>query len=153
MAEVHRGVSNLYTLWKEPGHEMVVYRVGAEQALQAMGINNRDYYILEKALRGKIPGWTAGKEKCADIKAAAYENTDPPPIYMAQTGGRGQQRMCGECPKWESGHDRDSMMRKWGICKKTKQTHERCDWCNIKKDEGGKENEEGRERESGTEGR
>lgn len=124
----------LYTLYREPEHEMVLYRGTGEQFLGAIGKPDDAKYWSNRVLAGKFKNWTLVKER-----RAVVENKEDMYYELPRTTGGywGPKtgRLCGECRLWEKGERRTYDGQQMGLCTKRNEMTGRCTWCPESKGE------------------
>ena len=137
----------LYTLYREPEHERVLYRGTGDEMLALIGKKENPYYWYSKIMRGKLPGWSVVRERRVEVERPEkiiWEDAVTSTSCYWPCGGRKEQ-MCGECRQWVKDKHRTGDGYQYGTCKKRMERTDRCTWCLEWQDkyDGGKENDPG----------
>lgn len=81
----------------------------------------------------EVKGWLNGEDHPDEAYWAKLEKEFGIPHGMIMESLRDQRQasrmLCGECVKWRGGARRDRDHLRRGMCGKTGQMTERCDWC------------------------
>ena len=137
----------LFTVWKEPEHELLFERKTCKACKEYFGIGDGWYYFYKKIECGREPGYSLLKEKSTDIakKNRPLKGEDmngqtkhmiwgeDGDVYVVDESGE-VKLLCGACRYWKRNEYRDRNGKLFGYCDKQRIETERCDWCRMAKE-------------------
>ncbi len=139
----------LFTVWKEPEHELLLQRKTAKACKEYFQLGDRWDYFREKIEAGREPGYSLIKEKSSDL-AKANRPIKGEDLYgytkhmvwgengeVFVTNGFDEIKLlCGACKYWFRYQHRAKDGRLYGYCNKFNAQTERCTWCMAKENAG-----------------
>ena len=139
----------LFTVWKEPEHELLFSRKTAKACKEYFKLGDRWDYFREKIECGREPGYSILKEKSSDIAKANRPlkgedwNGYTKHMVWAESGevfvtnGFDEIKLlCGACKYWLKNTSRSKDGRLYGYCNRINAETERCTWCMAKENAG-----------------
>lgn len=135
----------LFTVWKEPEHELLLQRKTAKACKEYFQLGDRWDYFREKIECGREPGYSLIKEKSSDLARAnrpmkgedlyGYTNHmiwgEGGDVFI--TNGFDEVKLlCGACKYWLKNTSRSKDGRLYGYCNRINAETERCTWCMAK---------------------
>lgn len=141
----------LFTVWKEPEHELLFSRKTAKACKEYFKLGDRWDYFREKIECGREPGYSILKEKSSDIAKANRPmkgedwNGYTKHMVWAESGevfvtnGFDEIKLlCGACKYWKRCDHRDTHRKGLlpGYCNKLNKMTDRTEWCTAKENAG-----------------
>ena len=134
----------LFTVWREPGHELILERKTARACREYFGMGEKWDYFRLRIEQGQEPGYSLIKEKSTDLAKAnrPKKGEDLNGFTKQMIWGEGQDiymtcadgsimKLCGSCKDWTKEDHRREDGKRYGVCKRSQEITERCAKCRF----------------------
>jgi len=129
--------TNLYTVWKEPGHKLICANAGAKDCRTQLGMEEGHFYHFIKCVRaGKRKDYSLSVEKISTKDFNRLIEDEQKPVYYKHNQRFANHVpmesgaiLCGDCAYWMKEKRREADLHLYGRCSFKEDKTERCDWC------------------------